>query len=68
MRVEGGACNVLKTEVPSKLLKGLAVEMRSVVSSYYFGGALLAEKLPHYFDYCAALALPTQYIPDKGVL
>ena len=35
MRVEGGACNVLKTEVPSKLLKGLAFEMRSIVSSYY---------------------------------
>ena len=59
---------MLKTEVPSKLLKGLAVEMRSVVSSYYLGDALLAEKLHHYFDYCAALALPTQYVPDKGVL
>lgn len=29
---------------------------------------MLAEKLPNYFDYCAALALPTQYIPDKGVI
>ena len=59
---------MLKTEVTSELLKGLAFEMWSVVSSYYLGDALLAEKLPHYFDYCDALALPTRYIPDKGVL
>ena len=64
----GGACNVLKTEVPSELLEGLAVKMRTVVSSYYIGDALLAEQLPHYFDYCAAVALPTRYIPNNGVL
>ena len=64
----GGAFNVLKTEVPSELLEGLAVKMRTVVSSYYLGDALLAEQLPHYFDYCSAVALPTRYIPNKGVL
>ena len=64
----GGGCNVLKTEVLSELLEGLAVKMRSVVSSYYLGDALLAEQLPHYFDYCAAVALPTRYIPNNGVL
>ena len=59
---------MLKTEVPNELLEGLAVKMRTVVSSYYLGDALLAEQLPHYFDYYAAVALPTQYIPNKGIL
>ena len=59
---------MLKTEVLSELLEGLAVKMRSVVSSYYLGDALLAEQLPHHFDYCAAVALSTRYIPNNGVL
>ena len=59
---------MLKSEVPSELLEGLAVKMRTVVSSYYNEDALLAEQLPHYFNYCAAVALSTRYIPNKGVL
>ena len=58
----------LKPRSRANFLEDLAVKMRTVVSSYYLGDALLAEQLPHYFDYCAAVALPTRYIPNKGVL
>lgn len=65
----GGACNVLKTEVASEFLKGLAGKMWSVVRSYYHGDALLAEELPHYFDHCVLLLLcPLGIILTKGYL
>ena len=59
---------MLKTEVASEFLKGLAGKMWSVVRSHYHGDALLDEQLPHYFDHCAAVALSARYNSNKGVL